>query len=59
MKCMGYCEDGAEATHEDPKDPPLDTDKCLCRDCYICHLDEALEEAQEELDRLQKMKDEA
>lgn len=48
MKCMGYCESGAEATHPDPKDPPLETCDCLCRDCYIAHLDEVIEELEGE-----------
>jgi hypothetical protein len=59
MKCIGYCEQGALATHYDPKDPPLDVEKCLCAECFICHADEVLEELQERIDALQAQKDSA
>lgn len=59
MKCMGYCEEGALATHHDPKTPPLDVEKCLCKDCFFAHCDEALEELNEEIDAIQKLRDEA
>lgn len=56
---MGYCEEGALATHHDPKTPPLDVEKCLCKDCFFAHCDEALEELNEEIDAIQKLRDEA
>lgn len=57
--CMSYCETPTKATHKDPKWPPLDEGKCLCKDCFIAHIDEALEELNEQIDDLQKMRDEA
>lgn len=32
--CLDYCDIG-EALYHDPRTPPLDTDECLCEDCYV------------------------
>lgn len=57
MNCMGYCEQPRLATHHDPKTPPLDVEKCLCSECCFAHCDEVLEELQEQIDEIQKIKE--
>ena len=56
MNCMGYCEETRLALHHDPKTPPLDVEKCLCTDCCIAHIDEVLEELEEQIDEMRQLR---
>lgn len=52
MPCL-MCEYG-EVKHDDPRDPPLDTEPCLCNDCAYAAYDEAEQELQDALDNLKE-----
>jgi hypothetical protein len=54
-ECGGEILDG-EDWYADPKTPPLDVDDCLCKDCCLGHLDEVIEEAEEEITKWKAMK---
>jgi len=45
MKCLecGY----EKGIHDDPRTPPLETEPCLCADCFEMALTDCLEEAYE------------
>lgn len=57
MNCMGYCEEPRLALYHDPKSPPLDTEKCLCAECCFAHCDEVLEELNEQIEEIQKLRE--
>jgi hypothetical protein len=38
---------------DDPRDPPLDTDPCLCGDCYRNAVEELVEELEARILELQ------
>lgn len=47
-----------EEWYPDPKTPPLDEDDCLCKGCCIAHLDDVIEEHEDELKLLKIKKEE-
>ena len=46
-----HCADCGEGDreYEDPREPPLEEDNCLCLDCYIGAIDEAIGYHEDEL----------
>lgn len=52
MKCMECNE--AKAVANDPRNPPLDEDPCLCRDCVVDALDDAIGDLEQEIEDLKK-----
>lgn len=50
------CQDCGEKVgklYNDPGDPPLDTEPCLCASCVETAIDERIEELQGEIDSLE------
>jgi hypothetical protein len=47
MKCL-ECED-KRATRKDPRNPPLETGKCLCPDCRKAAVEQLCEDLEQEL----------
>ncbi len=41
--------------HEDPRDPPTDEGKCLCRRCLEAAIEEAIDEHEYEIDTLREL----
>ena len=52
-ECLGYCGQSNVKLYDDIKIPPMDTDKCLCKDCAIAHAEEAIEEFEIEIQEIQ------
>jgi hypothetical protein len=52
MKCQ-ECERVRVVLMDDPRDPPLDTDPCLCGDCYRNAVEELVEELEARILELQ------
>lgn len=47
------CEDEVEVLREDPRDPPLDTERCLCIDCYQVAVEDVIADAEDIIEELQ------
>lgn len=43
--------------YDDPRDPPLDEDPCLCLDCLVVALADEIEEKENELTELKDLHD--
>ena len=41
---------------EDPRDPPIDDEPCLCKDCYLAALDDEIEAARSRIFTLMSMR---
>jgi len=51
MKCQ-ECERIRIVLREDPRDPPLDTEPCLCNDCYEIAANDVITELEERIAEL-------
>lgn len=49
VECM-ECGEPATRLHHDPRDPPLDTEPCICPDCRRTALEDMRDEIEAELD---------
>lgn len=54
---MSECAECMEKTrklYDDPRDPPLEEEACLCLDCLLMALADEIEEKERELEELRK-----
>lgn len=54
---MSECAECMEKTrklYDDPRDPPLEEEACLCLDCLLTALADEIEEKERELEELRK-----
>lgn len=57
MKCQECCSARHKKLHDDPRDPPLDEEACLCLSCYMTALDDVIAETEQTLSELHKTRD--
>ena len=52
---MVNCIEGCETTklYHDPRTPPLDTEKCLCKECYIGAIEDEISEHENDINLLE------
>ena len=55
MKCE-ECNSIEQTLYEDPRNPPLDEEPCLCNDCYINAVNDRIDELESELESLRSSK---
>ena len=51
MKCQ-ECDAKVKSLKDDPRDPPLDSEPCLCNDCYRIAAEDIIEELQNRIAEL-------
>ena len=50
------CDEEAEPLYDDPRDPPMEYEDCLCRDCAIEALEYRIQELEDGLEILRSTK---
>jgi hypothetical protein len=56
MRCKNCDETGLRRLFDDPNNPPLDENPCLCADCSSNFIEDLISEATDRINELNEMK---
>jgi hypothetical protein len=56
-ECLDCGETTSDTLKEDPREPPLSTEPCLCEDCYYVALVDAIDEGHQRIEELEQLKE--